>query len=1051
MNKLEELIRKLKEILQIDRPDLDFGIYRVINARAGEISKFLEDDLPAMVRKELAREGGAALEKLKDELKEKEEQYRADGLDPDSVPKVQELRKQIAAASQGNVDYENEVYSHLLKFFSRYYDKGDFISKRRYKGDTYAIPYSGEEVKLVWANMDQYYIKSGENFTDYAFTLDDGRKVHFKLVAADTAKDNRKDTDKTRCFVLAEARTVTRQDADGKEYDETITPIESLENALVIRFQYKPMPKGAKQADLVNDTVTTVLKDESVLKDWTDLARRVPTEKNPERTLLEKQLTDYTAKNSADYFIHKNLGEFLNRELDFYIKTEVMDLDDIQHVDTFQSIERNLKMIQCLRAIAQKLITFMAQLEDFQKKLWLKKKFVVETNYCITLDRVPEDLYSEIATNEAQHDEWVKLFAIDEIEADTTGNPGYKKPLTVEFLKANDKLIIDTRFFSDEFKASMLDLIDNFDEQCNGLLVDSENFQALHFLQNRLNGVVDGIYIDPPYNTSASEIIYKNSYKHSSWLSFVGNRTACAKQLLSLNGCLCVTIDDFEFRGLLYLLEEQFSEDNITGVVAIKNNPSGRATPKGLSISHEYAVFAVNSTDTPIVRLSHSDQQAARYKERDVKGQFEWVNFRKHGGANANRHARPRLFYPILASEDQIRIPSMKWNPETNEWDLLAQPSPQEKVIYPVDSSGSEKTWKWGHEKALANPGEFRVGIDRDNKRAIYRKARLNEEGTLPRTIWDDKSYSSTSYGTNLLADIMGEKERFSFPKSVFAVADCIRVLNIGPSGSVVDFFAGSGTTGHAVSYLNREDGGCRKFTLVEMGMHFDSVMLPRVLKAIYASDWKQGKPQDHATGLSQCIKYLRLESYEDALNNLKLESAPQGADLFTSLPPQVKEEYLLRYMLKEESQSSLLSTDAFQKPFDYHMQIATDSSGASALRKVDLVETFNYLIGLKVKHTVSRIEKGYVYVEGETLAGEHTLVIWRDCEKVGYEDLTQLCKHLDINPRDFEYDVLYINGDHNIPQTVTTDESEGGITLSLKLRQTEHEFLKRMFDVEDV
>lgn len=132
MNKLEELIRKLKEILQIDRPDLDFGIYRVINARAGEISKFLEDDLPAMVRKELAREGDAALEKLKDELKEKEAQYRADGLDPDSVPKVQELRKQIAAASQGNVDYENEVYSHLLKFFSRYYDKGDFISKRRY-------------------------------------------------------------------------------------------------------------------------------------------------------------------------------------------------------------------------------------------------------------------------------------------------------------------------------------------------------------------------------------------------------------------------------------------------------------------------------------------------------------------------------------------------------------------------------------------------------------------------------------------------------------------------------------------------------------------------------------------------------------------------------------------------------------------------------------------------------------------------------------------------------------------------------------------------------
>ena len=126
------------------------------------------------------------------------------GVDADTVPKVQELKAKISEATSGSADHENAVFSHLLTFFSRYYDQGDFISQRRYKGDTYAIPYAGEEVMLHWANKDQYYIKSGENFSNYSFKLEDGRIVHFRLVSADTAKDNRKDNDKERRFVLAE-------------------------------------------------------------------------------------------------------------------------------------------------------------------------------------------------------------------------------------------------------------------------------------------------------------------------------------------------------------------------------------------------------------------------------------------------------------------------------------------------------------------------------------------------------------------------------------------------------------------------------------------------------------------------------------------------------------------------------------------------------------------------------------------------------------------------------------------------------------------------------
>src|SRR5690606_5099695 len=178
-----------------------------------------------------------------------------------------------------------------------------------------------------------------------------------------------------------------------------------------------------------------------------------PTDKIPNRPLLTKYINQYTARNTRDYFIHKDLGSFLKRELDFYIKNEVMRLDDIENAEA-PAVESYLAKIKVLRKIAGKLIDFLAQLEDFQKKLWLKKKFIIETNYCITLDRVPEELYAIVAACDAQCEEWIKLFAIDEIQADLH-SPGFSRPLTVEFLKANNKLVLDTRFFDDSFKARL--------------------------------------------------------------------------------------------------------------------------------------------------------------------------------------------------------------------------------------------------------------------------------------------------------------------------------------------------------------------------------------------------------------------------------------------------------------------------------------------------------------------------------------------------------------------------------------------------------------------
>jgi adenine-specific DNA-methyltransferase len=339
MSTFDSLVAKLREVFQIDRPDLDFGIYRVLNAKAAEVDHYLTQRLKARVADALEQGATAKKHGLETALADAIKQAQDLGENPDDMKKVKQLREELAAANLGTAEQQNQVFSHLLTFFSRYYDKGDFISQRRYKGDTYAIPYSGDEVVLHWANRDQYYTKSGESFSNFSFKLDDGRAVHFRLVAADTAKDNRKDNDKERRFVLAAALTVTRTDEDGETFEETIQPVAEEDGALVIRFDYAPQPKGAKQEALVDQAVTAVLDDDAVKARWLVLqTTRAPTEKNPKRTILEKHLTTYTQKNTADYFIHKDLGGFLRRELDFYIKNEVMNLDDVQGAAAFAAI-----------------------------------------------------------------------------------------------------------------------------------------------------------------------------------------------------------------------------------------------------------------------------------------------------------------------------------------------------------------------------------------------------------------------------------------------------------------------------------------------------------------------------------------------------------------------------------------------------------------------------------------------------------------------------------------------------------------------------------------
>lgn len=1066
--KLNRFINLLEEIFELDKADLDFGIYRIMNIRRKEIMKFLSEDLPKKVKETLtpfAQNTG----EIKERIAAIEKQAAELGIEINASPKLAEeyarYKSQLASGTDLS-SLETDVYSALYKFFSRYYDEGDFISKRRYKEGVYAIPYEGDEVKLYWANADQYYIKTTENFRDYTF-IDNGKKVHFRLVDATTEKNNNKESDtKKREFMLYK---------ETPERPELKT-IEEVDGELVIRFVYDT-PDDRKvnwfEANLaaISDAIAKNFKE------WFHLLAPAPSEKKKTRTVLEKHLSTYVAKNTFDYFIHKDLRGFLTRELDFFIKSEVIHLDDIDTTDEKRA-DSYLAKVRAIKRVGKIIIDFLAQIEDFQKKLWLKKKFVVDTNWCITLDRVDEKFYPEIIENEAQIAEWREMYAIHEIEGNLT-TVGYSEPLTIEFLRQNKNLVLDTRHFSADFKERLIASIDNLDEQTGGLMIYSENFQAINLLTEKYNGKIKLIYIDPPYNTDASKILYKNGYEHSSWISLMESRLSASRCLLSQTGLIEVAIDDYELRYINCLLDLIYGIDNAISNIAILTNPKGR-DQDFIAQAHDYTLMYARDKRYCTTNKFTLSEEELKKKFSKLKGEQAHRELPlKRTGSGKRREDRPYMFFPFIyhieskklsvIPEDQY---SQIYQASTNTFDdafinYLRKKYESEgyAFILPLSENGEYLRWRWGYKSCVSGceSGILFAKQLRNGSYAVYQYDFADDEQT-PKSLWFGERYDASSKGTNLLEDIIPQNP-FDYPKSLYTVLDNI-VIGSNEKDTVLDFFAGSGTTGHAVIELNRTiDNSDRKYILVEMGEYFYTVTLPRMKKVIYSADWKSGKPQNRNTGISHIMKYISLESYEDTLSNIELDDDKH------QLAMKLGDEYMIHYMFDYETKDSMLSLDAFNAPFSYKLKIIENNE--TKLKTVDLCETFNYLIGLSVIRQSAtawfkavrlieeewkreglyegavRLERdnsgeyGFKQIEGRLPDGRRALVIWRTITS----DLIQSNAALDsyftkhrINPADREFDVIYVNGDNNLENLRLDDEN-------WKVQRIEPVFREKMFE----
>ena len=1021
MSAFSDLRKKLAELFQLDAAaELDFGIYRILNARRVEIEGFL-DNLEPQVAAILAEALQSGASELKAELEKVEAGLRAGGFDEAMIataPKVKELREKISESGSDPTALTHEIFSLLTTFFSRYYKDGDFISLRRYKKDTYAIPYEGEEVKLHWANADQYYIKSSESFRDYTFRLGsapmDGQPdirpaVTFKLLDADIEKDNNK------AVAGQERRFVYQGVADSL----------SLPENLVLGFTYAPVGKKEKQSDLNTAAAEQILATHAKGA-FTMLAANDPTYtvKSKTRSILAKHLTEYTGKNSFDYFIHKDLGGFLRRELDFFIKNEVVHLDDLDDAPETNWREVRAKL-KALRSIAGKIIRFLSQIEDFQKKLWLKKKFVTACDYVVTLDRIPEQLYPEIAACDAQREEWVRLFAIDEIKGDL-GRTGFSVPLTVDFLKENKELIIDSRHLAKVTHERIAISL----TASSGLVINSDNTQALQTLATGLNGRVKAIYIDPPYNTGEDGFQYKDGFRSSTWLTCITQVANASSQMISEDGVFAASIDDTEFKNLWFSLNQSFGPGNYLGSLVWKRRSASGMSATPLSLDHEYILmFAKNSLTVSLHGLERTE---AEYPLFDGQLQLHYASTDLTIGATAE--ARPNQFFPIENPRTGKKFeanPNRVWRffPETMK-DVISK----DLVIWPDESESNMERPRY---KTYFNP---------DVARAKPCSSWIETANTNDREIEADEAEycleilksGMNQEGGRIVERLFGTKA-FAYPKPVSLIRSFVRAATRG-NDCILDFFAGSGTTGHAVINLNREDGGDRKYILIEMGEHFDTVLVPRLKKVIYSKDWKDGKPQSRNTGISHCFKILRLESYEDTLNNLRLHRTREQELALETFSPQAKEDYQLGYMLDLEAKGSqsLLNVSAFTDPWNYTLEIASGTAGETKTTKVDLVETFHWLLGLTV--LAQGRGEGVHWTEGTNPEGEKILVLWRNTTEVDAEALNAWCKKQKVSVLDGEFSLIYVNGDHHLENLRRDDQT-------WKVRLTDEEFPKLMWE----
>jgi adenine-specific DNA-methyltransferase len=486
------------------------------------------------------------------------------------------------------------------------------------------------------------------------------------------------------------------------------------------------------------------------------------------------------------------------------------------------------------------------------------------------------------------------------------------------------------------------------------------------------------------------------------------NRIISSFYLLSADGSFVCHIDENEYENLYHIFQNTPLVHTGT-IVWDKRNPMTGG--KGIATQHEYIIWRsrgiINvgtNTDNAHFMLTKVKELVKKnngVNEKTRKEYTNWLNEQKEftGGDMAYRYIDDdgRLYQSVSLRAPEPRSDKKFFTPLTH---------PITKRPCPVPRNGFSRTPET--LTAMIKRGEILFGEDEtiQPRQKMYLTKTKSKQLT---TIIQDATRGKTDL----------DKMNLTFPYN-HSVGFYKTILENVPEKNgliFLDYFAGSGTTGHVVINLNRGDDGNRKYILVEMGDYFNTVAKPRMQKAVYAKDWKDGKPLSHTTGISQLIKYFRLESYEDTLNNIVLPASKyKTGELYN-------EDYLINYMLDIESRDSLLNLDRFALPFEYKLK--TTQKNETKEETVDLMETFNYLTGISVKRL--RLAEGHKTVEGVLANGDKTVVVWRTLSGDTENDDKRLLEYVKELRKEIDFSAVkkvFVNGDNSLANNRRQDET---------------------------
>jgi len=757
------------------------------------------------------------------------------------------LKNDIEEALKKYPEFRDELFDKLYSFFSRYFTESGsiYFNSTPFHNNIYEKVYTDEkDVILFWKTQMLYYVKTDRIFRSLPVEFD-GYKFYFDVGKIENKKANEK---RSLVFELAKVKE-----------DETI----------VFSVQYSE--RGAKTKQ---DEILKAIKRKGI----------AITEEQ-----LERAFKVFKKQSEVDFFINKNAKAFLQEQFKLWSYQYFWEGAKEWSAD-------RVNQLQILKDIAFKIIDFISQFEDELVKIWNKPKFVKNSNYVITLDRIKnEKLIEKILEDKnikEQIKEWQELGIVDE---EFKIGDVFVKDLTGKHLsKKYEHLPIDTKYFKD-LELEILSQFEDLDNSLDGWLIKSENYQALNTILSKFKEKVQTIYIDPPFNLDSSDqFLYRTNYKDANWATLLENRLRIAREWLNEKGSIFVRCD-YNGNWIVRCLLDEIFDNNYKNEIILSKSAKLTEKINKYHSAHDSLFFFTKSDDY--------DFEPATKKRDEPK----WRG---------------------------MHLPGIRWTPIPNEYvKLFSKENLKEKNGKLVTRAriilGKELLPPEGRHWALSQESIFE--LEKEGK------IRLNDRGE-PQT-----EEAETQKLTDNWTDWVGYSSiwGFSTENNEKVIERVIRTSSFREGDLILDFFLGSGTTTAVAHKLGR------KWIGVEMGVHFYTVVLPRMKKVLaYDKSGISKEVKEYQGG--GFFKYYELEQYEETLANTVYENH----DMLVIGDKSPYEQYVF---LKDEKMLKALEIDYENKKVNVDL--------SKLYENIDIAETISNLTGKWIK----RINDGEVEFEDGT------------------------------------------------------------------------------------